>query len=84
MLKKYAYYRMLLCLLVKHNCKNLRREDSLLDNSSVMIERDNAETLKAEFDMEIQSEPFGFTRTISIEEITCEYHNKYQNCERNQ
>ena len=41
-----------------------------------MVERDYAEALKEEFDMEIESEAFGFNRTVSIEGITCEYHDK--------
>ena len=43
-----------------------------------------AEALKAEFEMEIQSESFGFNRTLSIEGKTCEYHDKYCNCLRNE
>ena len=34
--------------------------------------------------MEIQSEEFGFNRTISIEFSTYEYHNRDNNDERNQ
>ena len=58
----------LLCLLGKHDCKELRSEDILVDNNSnaAMIEHDYTEALKAEFDMEIQSESFGFNRTLSI------------------
>ena len=46
-----------------------------------MTEHDYAEALKPEFDMEIQSEAFGFNYNISIKVITCEYHNKYNNGE---
>ena len=48
---------MLLCLLGKHECKNIRK-DFLEGNSSVMTERDYAKSLKAQFDMEIQSEEY--------------------------
>ena len=41
-----------------------------------MTERDYTEALKAEFDMEIQSEEFGFNRTLSIEGSNCQYHDK--------
>ena len=40
--------------------------------NAMMIERDYAEALKSEFDMEIQSEAFGFNQTLSIEGSTCE------------
>ena len=33
-----------------------------------------AEALKAKFDIEIQSDAFGFERTLYIECSTCEYH----------
>ena len=46
---------MLLWLIGIHDCTNPTREAILEDNSSVMIERDNAEALKEEFDMGIQS-----------------------------
>ena len=49
-----------------------------------MTERDYAEEFKEEFDMEIQSEEFGFNHTLSIEDSACEYHNKYQNYVRNE
>ena len=42
-----------------------------------MTERGYTESLKAEFDMEIQSEVFRFNRTLLIEGRTYEYHNKY-------
>ena len=58
-------------LLGKNECKYLRREDFLADNNAVMTERDYTEALKAEFDMEIQSEEFGFNRTLSIEGSNC-------------
>ena len=48
------------------------------ENNSVMIERDYAEVLKAEFDMAIQSEEFGW-KLLSVEGSTYEYHNKYHN-----
>ena len=83
-LKDYSYHRLLFWLLGKHECQNIRRAFFLEDNNSVMAERDYAEALKAEFDMEIQSEAFGFNHTISIEVGTCEYHNKYHNYVSNQ
>ena len=66
MLKKYAYHRMFLCLLGKLEWKYLRREYFLAENNDVITERDYSEALKAEFDMEIQSEAFGFNLNISI------------------
>ena len=71
MLSKYAYHRMLLCLLGKHEYKNLRNEDFLADNNAMMTKCDYDEALKANFDMEIQLEIFGFNRTLSIEFSTC-------------
>ena len=44
-----------------------------------MTERDYNGALKAEFDKEIQSGSFGFNSTVSIENSTFVYHNKYQN-----
>ena len=44
-----------------------------------MTEPDYAESLKAEFDMEIHSYAFGFNRNIYIEVITCNHHDKYTN-----
>ena len=41
-----------------------------------MTEHDYAEALKTEFDMEIQSEAFGFNHTLSTEGCTCEYNDK--------
>ena len=64
--------------------KNIRRAAFLVDRNSVMKEHDYAESLKEEFGMEINSEAFCFNQTLSIEVGTCEYHNKYQNDERNQ
>ena len=49
-----------------------------------MSEHDYAEALKAEYDMEIHLEEFGFNCTLSIEDSTCEYHNKYRNYIRNE
>ena len=49
-----------------------------------MLKGDCAEALKAEFDMEIQSEEFGFNCTLLIEVSTCQYRNKYHNCVSNQ
>ena len=49
-----------------------------------MIERDYAEALKAEFDMENQSEGFIFNRNLFIEVSTYEYHDKYLNYVRNE
>ena len=46
MLNKYAYHRILLCLLEKHKCKRLIRFFSR--NNVVMIECDFAEEFKAE------------------------------------
>ena len=48
-----------------------------------MTGSDYVELLKAEFDMKIQSEAFGFNRTLSIEGSTCEYHDKNGNGLRN-
>ena len=47
MLKKYAYHRMLLCLLGKYECTNLINEDFLEDMNAVMTEYDYAEAMKA-------------------------------------
>ena len=47
MLKKYAYHRMLLCLLGKRECKNLRNGYFLAVMNSGMTKRDYAEELKA-------------------------------------
>ena len=66
MLKKYEYHRMLIFLLGKHECKNIRREAFLAEKNAVVKERDCAESLKEEFDIEIQSEEFGFNRNLSI------------------
>ena len=49
------------------------------ENNDVITERDYAEEVKAEFDMEIQSEAFGFNNNISIEDSTGEYHDKDRN-----
>ena len=51
MLKKFAYHRMLLCLLGKHKCQNIRDEDFLSDKNYVMKERDYDEALKASYDI---------------------------------
>ena len=59
--------------------KNLIRYVFLEDNNAVMTERGYAEALKAEFDMEIQSEAFEFNDNLSKEVSTCEYQNKDQN-----
>ena len=66
MLNKFAYHNMLLCLLEKQECKNIRNEIVLADMNIVMTERDYTEALKAEFDIEIKSEAFGFNHNISI------------------
>ena len=63
--------------------KNIRNEYFLENMNYVMTEGDYAEALKAEFDMELQSEAFGFNRTLSIEGNTCEYQNKDHNNESN-
>ena len=47
MLKRYAYHRMLLCLISKHESKNIRKEVFLVDMNAVMRERDYAEALKS-------------------------------------
>ena len=52
MLKMWAYHRMLLCLLGKHECNNLR-DNIFFENKAVMIEYDYSEALKAEVDMGI-------------------------------
>ena len=49
-----------------------------------MKERDYDEALKAKFDIEIQSEAFGFNRTLFTEGITYEYHDKHHNDVRNE
>ena len=54
MLNKYAYHSMLLCLICKQEWKKIKTEHYLSENNIVMTESDNAEVLKAEFDMEIQ------------------------------
>ena len=79
MLNKYTHQRILLCLLVKNQCKNLRRWAVLDDNNAVMTEHDHAEALKAEFNMKIKSDKFGFNNNLSIEVSTYDYHNKYHN-----
>ena len=83
MLKKFAYNKMLLCLLGKNECKYFRREAFLDDNNAVMKERDYSEALKSEFYMEIKSESFGFNCNLSIDRSTCEYHYKDHNYVRN-
>ena len=55
MLKKYAYHRMLMCLISKNEYKELRKNIFLADINYVMKERDCAEVLKAELGTEIQS-----------------------------
>ena len=55
---------MLIFLLGKHDCKEIRRNCS--ENNVVMKERDYAEALKAEIDTETHSEAFVFNRTLSI------------------
>ena len=47
MLKKYAYHRMLLCVIRQEWIQKLRIEDFLSENNAVMTERDYAEALKA-------------------------------------
>ena len=49
-----------------------------------MIERDNAESLRSQFDTEVKSGEFVFKHTLSINGITSEYQNKYHNDVRNQ
>ena len=84
MLKKYAYHSMLLCLLGKHEWKNIRRWYVLVDNNAMMTKIDYDEALKVEFHMVIHSEGFGFNRNFSIKVSTCEYHNKDHNGVSNQ
>ena len=43
--------------------ENIRGEDILEGKNAVMTEHDYAESLKTEFDVEIQSEEYGFNRT---------------------
>ena len=57
-LMKYAYHRMLLCLIGKHGCKNLRDKVVLADMNAMMTQRNYTESLKTEFYMEIQSKAF--------------------------
>ena len=73
---------MLIYLIGKHECKVLRMLVS--DNNAVMTEHSYSEALKADFDMKIQSEAFGFKLNISIEGSSYEYHNKDHNDESNQ
>ena len=49
------------------------------DNNAIMGEIVYAEALKSEFDMEIQSEAFGFNHTLPIEGIIWEYQDNYHN-----
>ena len=70
-LNKYAYHRMLLCLIGKYGWKNIRNEAFLEDNNDVTIEHDYDKTLKEAFDMEIQSETFVSNPTLSMEGSTC-------------
>ena len=49
------------------------------ENNYVMTKRGYDGSFKVEFDMEIQSETFGFNCNISIEGSTCEYHDKDPN-----
>ena len=49
----------------------------LEDMNAVMTEHDYAEALEAKFDMEIQSEAFGFNHNLSIESNNCVYKNNY-------
>ena len=57
--------------------QEVRKTSYFSDINDVMKEHDCDEASKAECDMEIQSEEFGFDRTLSIEGINCEYHDKY-------
>ena len=49
-----------------------------------MKEHDYADAFKEKFDIEFQSEEFGFNHNIYIEGSTCDYHNKYHNDISNQ
>ena len=49
------------------------------DNNGVIKERDYAESLKINFDMEIYSEAFGFNHNLFIEGSTCGYYDKDHN-----
>ena len=51
--------------------QEVRKTSYFSDINDVMTEHDCDEALKAEFDMEIQSEEFGFNRTPLIEVSTC-------------
>ena len=55
MLNQYVYHSMLLCLLGRHECKNILNEAFLSDINTVMTERDYAKALKADFDMEMKT-----------------------------
>ena len=57
--------------------QEVRKTSYFADINDVMTEHDCDEASKAECDMEIQSEEFGFNRTLSIEGSSCEYHDKY-------
>ena len=71
MLKKYAYHWVLMCLFSKPEHKELISQAFFND-----IKLDYTQAFKAEFDMEIQSQAFGFITTLSIEGSSCEYNDK--------
>ena len=73
-LEKYVYHRMLFSCLGQYEAKKSRKDAFKANIQSVMTERDYAEGMKCEFDQEIQSEAFGYNRTLSIEGSSCEYH----------
>eukprot|EP00957_Ditylum_brightwellii_P097580 7431586-Ditylum_brightwellii.AAC.1 len=66
-------------LLGKHNDEEQRRQVFMNNKNALMTECDFAEGLKAESDIEIQSEAFGLNRSLSIEGFSCNYHNQSLN-----
>jgi hypothetical protein len=71
-LKKYSYHRPHVIILVKKHCGAMRME--AFKNTSVKTRRDYAERLSAAFDLEIQSEHFGNSRSLSMEGSSVEFH----------
>ena len=65
---------MLFSCLGQYEAKKSRKDAFKANPQSIMTEQDYAEALKSEFDQEIQSEAFGYNRTLSIEGSSCEYH----------
>jgi hypothetical protein len=73
-LEKYVYHRMLFSCLGQYEAKKSRKDAFKSNPQSIMTDRDYAEGMKSEFDLEIQSEAFGYNRTLSIEGSSYEYH----------